>query len=246
MIEDSRFAQVHPRWMSAEILPGLRQRHSQAVILRGPEQWKTGRFSSLLSAEPPIYLLSLPDSEEEEITVSEDMLRPPTWWLTGLSGSGKTTIARSAEQRLREMNVPCVVLDEDEMRKGLCSDLGYLAGQQIELIRRAAETAKLFASHGILPIVTGISPWSSERLFARKLLGDDFREIFVQAPFEMCVQRDPKGLYARARSGSVRDFPGWSVGYEVPEEPDLIVDTAECNVEECVERLLGLEAGLNS
>ncbi|MDD6262546.1 MAG: adenylyl-sulfate kinase [Clostridiales bacterium] len=160
-------------------------------------------------------------------------------WMTGLSGSGKTTIAEEAERRLLEEGYPAFVLDGDKLRHGLCSDLGFSDADRAENIRRAAETAKLFRDSGAVVIVTLISPFRSARESARKIVSGDFMETYVKANLESCINRDPKKLYKKALSGEIRSFTGIDSPYEAPESPDLLLDTERWNEEECVETLIG-------
>jgi bifunctional enzyme CysN/CysC len=165
---------------------------------------------------------------------------PRCLWLTGLSGSGKSTIANLLEKRLVAEGRHTFVLDGDNVRHGLNRDLGFTEADRAENIRRVAEVARLMVDAGLIVIVSFISPYRSEREYARGLFDPgDFREIFVDAPLTTCEARDPKGLYARARRGEVRNFTGISSPYEPPEAPDLRLDTGAESAERCVERVLG-------
>ena len=164
---------------------------------------------------------------------------PRCLWLTGLSGSGKSTIANLLEKRLVGEGRHTFVLDGDNVRHGLNRDLGFTEADRAENIRRVAEVARLMVDAGLIVIVSFISPYRSEREYARGLFAPgDFREIFVDAPLATCEARDPKGLYARARRGEVRNFTGIDSPYEPPEAPDLRLDTATEPAERCVERVL--------
>ncbi len=158
-------------------------------------------------------------------------------WFTGLSGAGKSTLAVEVERSLFEKGYEVCVLDGDNLRHGLNSDLGFSPEDRSENIRRVGEVAALLSRAGLVAISAFISPYRSDRARARAAAGDDFHEIHVKAPLEVCERRDPKGLYARARSGELRDFTGISAPYEAPEAPDLVVDTASCDVASCVERV---------
>lgn len=160
-------------------------------------------------------------------------------WLTGLSGSGKTTIARALEQELRKEGRAVCVLDGDCLRRGLCSDLGYTPADRQENIRRVGEVARLFADAGLICIVALISPYHRDRDRARAAapLGR-FVEVHINAPLEVCEQRDPKGLYARARAGELKDFTGISAPYEPPSHPEIELQTNQLGVTECVSRVL--------
>ena len=156
-------------------------------------------------------------------------------WLTGLSGSGKSTIAGELERRLLALGRPVWVLDGDKVREGLCSDLGFSPEHRKENIRRVAEVARLFADAGLICIVAFISPYRADRDRARWLLpAGRFIEVYLSAPLEACELRDPKGLYAKARAGLVKDFTGITAPYEVPLKPELELRTDKLTVEECV------------
>lgn len=159
-------------------------------------------------------------------------------WFTGLSGSGKSTLAHAVEARLHQMGVHTYVLDGDNVRHGLCGDLGFSDIARRENIRRIAEVAKLFADAGIVAMTAFISPFREDRAVARELLGDDFHEIYCACSIEVCESRDVKGLYKRARAGEIRDFTGISSPYEEPLAPELTVDTGALSLDTCVERVL--------
>jgi bifunctional enzyme CysN/CysC len=165
--------------------------------------------------------------------------KPATLWLTGLSGAGKSTIAYALEQRLLEFGKACYVLDGENVRYGLNRDLGFSAEDRTENIRRIAEVAALFNDAGIIVITAFISPYRRDRRFARATIGEtNFLEVFVDAPLEVCEQRDPKGLYAKARSGKIQDFTGVSAPYEVPEHVALHLRTHELTPEQAVDRVI--------
>lgn len=160
--------------------------------------------------------------------------RGATLWFTGLSGSGKSTVARRVEALLVARGQVPYVLDGDNVRHGLNGDLGFTEEDRRENIRRVGEVAKLFTDAGLLTIAAFISPYRADRAKVRALLADgDFVEIHVTAPLEVCEARDPKGLYARARAGEIANFTGISAPYEEPEAPALTVDTHEASVDEC-------------
>jgi bifunctional enzyme CysN/CysC len=151
--------------------------------------------------------------------------QPVLLWFTGLSGAGKSTIANSLERKLHALGKRTFVLDGDNVRHGLNRDLGFTEADRVENIRRVAEVAKLFVEAGLITIVSFISPFRAEREMARDLVGpDEFIEIFVDTPLEICEQRDPKGLYRKARRGELRNFTGLDSPYERPSNPDLTVD----------------------
>jgi bifunctional enzyme CysN/CysC len=183
----------------------------------------------------------LPDVRDSAtVPQSGEGVRSVTIWLTGLSGSGKSTIAAAVEQRLRGAGVPCIVLDGDTMRTGLNSDLGFSEADRHENVRRNAEVAKLFNAAGFVVLVPVISPYAADRTRARAIVGDAFREVWVDAPLAVCEARDVKGLYARARSGELAAFTGVSAPYEPPTEPDLALSTAVEDLNACVERVIEL------
>ena len=162
-----------------------------------------------------------------------------TFWFTGLSGSGKSTIARALERRLFDAGVPVYRLDGDNLRSGLNSDLGFSKKDRTENIRRAAEVAHLFNEAGISVISAIISPFNRDREGAKKIIGEEsFVEVFVDTPVEVCEKRDTHGLYARARAGQITDFTGVSSPYEAPLNPDVVVSTAEQSPEQIAESLL--------
>ncbi len=165
--------------------------------------------------------------------------RGATVWLTGLSGSGKSTVADLLAARLHGMNVHTAVLDGDNIRHGLNSDLGFSPEDRTENIRRIAEVAKLLTSFGIVNMVAFISPYSSDRDGARKMQCEgDFIEVFVHAPLEVAEQRDPKGLYRKARLGLIREFTGIDAPYQEPEMPELVLHTHLETPEESVENVV--------
>ena len=167
-------------------------------------------------------------------------------WMTGLSGSGKTTIAEETERRLLAEGIPAFILDGDKLRHGLCNDLGFSDADRNENIRRTAETAKLFRDSGTVAIVTLISPFLSARDAARKIVGDDFVETYVKASLDACISRDPKSLYKKALAGEIRSFTGIDSPYEEPENSDLVLNTESMSEEDCVEALISaIKAQLN-
>jgi bifunctional enzyme CysN/CysC len=160
-------------------------------------------------------------------------------WLTGLPGAGKTTLANALELRLRAAGRATCVLDGDAIRLGLCRDLGFSEADRIENIRRVAEVAKLMVDAGLTVMVALVSPFDSQRKTARALFSDgNFVEVFVDTPAEICESRDPKGMYARARRGELKDFTGVDGRYDPPSRPEARVDTSVMSVEESVEQVL--------
>ncbi|MDR0277854.1 MAG: adenylyl-sulfate kinase [Paucimonas sp.] len=173
-----------------------------------------------------------------------DTRRPLTLWFTGLSGSGKSTLAFALERRLLDAGIACCVLDGDNIRHGLCSDLGFDAQSRAENIRRVAEVARLMNDAGLVVMAAFISPYQRDREMARRIIGvERFREIHVSAPLAICEGRDPKGLYRKARAGMLSGFTGVDDPYESPREPEVALNTAEVALEECLERLLAQVRG---
>jgi bifunctional enzyme CysN/CysC len=164
---------------------------------------------------------------------------PRCIWFTGLSGSGKSTIANQLEQRLLAAHHHTYALDGDNVRHGLNRDLGFTEADRVENIRRVAEVARLMVDAGLIVLVSFISPYRSERDMARALFSDDeFIEVFVDTPLELCEQRDVKGLYAKARAGQLPNFTGISSPYEAPLQPELHLRTAEAPLEDLVAAVL--------
>lgn len=160
-------------------------------------------------------------------------------WLTGLSGSGKTTIAQILEKKLFEAGVFCQVLDGDNIRSGINSNLGFSPEDRMENIRRIAEVAKLYLNSGVVTICAFISPERRMRELAKNIIGEeDFLEVFVDTPLEVCEERDVKGLYKKARKGEIKEFTGVSAPYEAPENPALVLNTAGKTAEESAQHLL--------
>src|SRR5688572_3845368 len=160
-------------------------------------------------------------------------------WLTGLSAAGKTTIADALERELFNQGRQVYVLDGDKMRQGLCSDLNFSPESRRENIRRVGEVAKLFADAGLICITAFISPYRSDRELVRNIVLDgQFIEVFVNAPLEVCEQRDPKGLYAKARAQEIKEFTGISAPYEPPTQPELQLQTDQISVSEAVAKIL--------
>ncbi len=157
-------------------------------------------------------------------------------WMTGLSGSGKSTLSMALERELHELGKQAYVLDGDNVRFGLNADLGFSPEDRTENIRRIGEVANLMAQAGQICITAFISPYREDRDRARKASGDAFYEVYVKADVAMCEERDPKGLYKKARAGEIPEFTGISAPYEAPEAPELVVDTAE-NFGDCLAKL---------
>jgi adenylylsulfate kinase len=153
-------------------------------------------------------------------------------WFTGLSASGKSTIANATEHALHQLGYKTMVLDGDNIRMGLCKDLGFSDEARKENIRRIAEVAKLFAESGTIVLTAFISPFRSDRDAAREIIGEDFIEIFVDTPIEICEQRDPKGLYKKARAGQIKGFTGIDSPYEAPLKPEIKLNTELISIQD--------------
>jgi len=162
-------------------------------------------------------------------------------WFTGLSGSGKSTLAHAVEEHLHQNGLHTFVLDGDNVRHGLCSDLGFSDKDRKENIRRISETAKLMLEAGVITLTAFISPFKAERAMASSLMPHgDFIEIHCFCPLTVCEQRDVKGLYKKAREGEIKDFTGISSPYEEPEKPDLKIDTSQLTLEESIQMVISL------
>ncbi len=165
--------------------------------------------------------------------------KPCLLWFTGLSGSGKSTIANALDVALHKRGYHTFLLDGDNVRHGLCSDLGFSDNDREENIRRVGEVCKLFADAGLIVMSAFISPFTSDRRMVRKLFpAGEFIEVFMDTPLETCEERDPKGLYRKARSGEIKHFTGIDSPYEIPSHPELRLDTSTMSVETCVDTLI--------
>jgi adenylyl-sulfate kinase len=165
--------------------------------------------------------------------------KPCIFWFTGLSGAGKSTVADAVEQKLFELGHHTYLLDGDNVRHGLNKDLGFSDADRVENIRRIGEMAKLFADAGLIVMSAFISPFRSDRKMVRDLVEDkEFVEVYISTPLSTCEERDPKGLYKKARSGQIKNFTGIDSEYEAPESAEVILNTAEFDVNECVDRVI--------
>ena len=165
--------------------------------------------------------------------------RPMVLWFTGLSGSGKSTIANVVEKKLHALGMHTYLLDGDNVRHGLNRDLGFTEADRVENIRRVGEVAKLFVDAGLIVLVSFISPFRAERQMARDLVGEgEFVEVFVDTPLEECERRDVKGLYAKARSGALKNFTGIDSPYEAPENPEIHIRTLDVDLEAAADRVV--------
>lgn len=185
----------------------------------------------------PIFDRMLSRSDKEELLKQHSVMI----WFSGLSGSGKSTIAIALERELQKRGLLCRILDGDNIRSGINNNLGFSAEDRIENIRRIAEIGKLFVDTGIITIAAFISPNNDIREMAANIIGkEDFMEIYVSTPIEECERRDVKGLYAKARKGEIKNFTGISAPFEAPQHPALSLDTSKLSVEESVNKLLEL------
>ena len=185
----------------------------------------------------PIFDRMLSRSDKEELLEQHSVMI----WFTGLSGSGKSTIAIALERELQKRGLLCRILDGDNIRSGINNNLGFSAEDRIEKIRRIDEIAGLWVDTGIITIAAFISPNNDIREMAANIIGkEDFMEIYVSTPIEECERRDVKGLYAKARKGEIKNFTGISAPFEAPQHPALSLDTSKLSVEESVNKLLEL------
>jgi len=160
-------------------------------------------------------------------------------WFTGLSGSGKSTIACALEKRLHDRSTRTYILDGDNMRYGLNNDLGFSDEDRSENIRRIGEVSKLFVDAGVIVLSSFISPFIEDRGFVRNIVNnDEFIEIFVKCPLDICEQRDPKGLYMKARKGEIKYFTGIDSPYEEPVKPEITIDTSVTGIDESVDKII--------
>lgn len=158
------------------------------------------------------------------------MNKPRTIWITGLPCSGKTTLAVALRTEL-SLRWPAVVLDGDELRKTLCSDLGYSEADRMENVRRVGSLCQILNEQGLVVIVAMVSPFAALRNLARTLIGDRFFEVYLSCPLSVCISRDTKGMYKKALAGELRDFTGISSSYQVPDSPDLALDSSQVGIE---------------
>mgnify|MGYP000910724892 FL=1 len=183
----------------------------------------------------PIFDQMLSRSDKEELLGQKGVML----WFTGLSGSGKSTVAIALERELQKRGLLCRILDGDNIRSGINKGLGFTAEDRRENIRRIAEVAKLFVDTGIITIAAFISPSNDLRRMASDIIGaEDFKEVYISTPLEVCEARDVKGLYAKARRGEIKNFTGISAPFEAPEHPALSIDTSKVSLEDSVRQIL--------
>ncbi len=185
----------------------------------------------------PIFDQMLSRSDKEALLGQKGVML----WFTGLSGSGKSTVAIALERELQKRGLLCRILDGDNIRSGINKGLGFTAEDRRENIRRIAEVAKLFVDTGIITIAAFISPSNELRRMASDIIGaEDFKEVYISTPLEVCEARDVKGLYAKARRGEIKNFTGISAPFEAPEHPALSIDTSKVSLEDSVKQILAL------
>ena len=182
----------------------------------------------------PIYKESLTQADKEELLDQKAVV----FWMIGLSGSGKSTLAKALERVLHEKGILTMLLDGDNLRSGINNNLGFTETDRIENIRRAAETAKLFLQCGVVTICSFISPTAEIRQIAKTIIGENCLEVYINAPLEVCEQRDVKGLYKKARNGEIKNFTGIDSPFEAPVQPALELNTGELSKEECLDKLV--------
>ena len=182
----------------------------------------------------PIFDRMLQRNDREKLLGQKGIML----WFTGLSGSGKSTLAIALERELYNSGILCRILDGDNIRTGINNNLGFTEADRVETIRRIAEVAKLFVDCGVVTIAAFISPTEQIRQMAADIIGkDDFFEIYVNTPLEVCEERDVKGLYKKARQGEIKNFTGISAPFEAPLNPAITIDTSACSLEESINLL---------
>lgn len=176
-------------------------------------------------------------TKEKRVSLIDE--KPCVLWFTGLSASGKSTLANEVEKKLFDMRIKTYLLDGDNIRLGLNKDLTFSKEDREENIRRIGEVSKLFVDAGVIVLTAFISPFKSDRQIARSLVNyDEFIEVFVDTPIEVCEKRDPKGFYKKAREGEIKNFTGISSPYEVPNEPQVHIKTENCSIQQCADEIV--------
>lgn len=201
------------------------------------------RSENMNSPNTVVYRGKIDRSSRERLNNHSSRL----FWFTGLSGSGKSTLAHLVEERLHTLGMRTYVFDGDNVRHGLCGDLSFSPEGRAENLRRIGEMTRLFLDAGIVCLTAFISPLREDREKVREIVGrNDFIEVYVRCPLEVCEQRDVKGLYKLARAGKIKNYTGISAPYEEPENADLVVDSHRCAIDECVDRIVEFVlSGLN-
>lgn len=237
-----RYAVVTLRLRSAALIPLDEHQSmpasSRLVLVRGRDVVAGGVVTSVITRHVPSNIYHADHLVTREEREHRSGHSGAVIWLTGLSGAGKSTLAMALERALFAKGAQVYVLDGDNVRAGLNSDLGFSSADRSENIRRVGEVAALFADAGIIVVTAFISPMQRDRDLARKAAGERFHEVYVSADLETCELRDTKGLYKRARAGDIQEFTGISSPYEAPEKPELTLDTAQAPVDRCVDDLV--------
>jgi adenylyl-sulfate kinase len=203
-------------------------------------QGKRGQATESTMATKSTNIQAVPHRVSREQRVRHTGHAGAVIWLTGLSGAGKSTLAMELEKELLRLGYSGYVLDGDNVRGGINSNLGFSQEDRCENIRRVGEVAALFADAGLICIAAFIAPYAGDRAIARAALSSgSFHEVYVKADLALCEARDPKGLYAKARRGELPEFTGISAPYEVPANPELVIDTARLNLQGCLDELVG-------
>lgn len=211
--------------------------HVLAILIHTQKDTSPPKLHPTMPNIYPIFDKMLNRTDKETLLGQRGVML----WFTGLSGSGKSTVAIALERELHRRGKLCRILDGDNIRTGINANLGFSAEDRRENIRRIAEVAKLFVDTGIITIAAFISPTEEMRQMAATIIGpEDFKEIFISTPLEECERRDVKGLYARARRGEIPNFTGISAPFEAPAHPALSLDTSRLSLEESVAQLLHL------
>jgi bifunctional enzyme CysN/CysC len=196
-----------------------------------------GMITFALRRGTNIHWQALSIGKSERASLNEQ--KPAILWFTGLSGAGKSTIANLVEKRLYAAGHRTMLLDGDNVRHGLNRDLGFTEADRVENVRRAGETAKLMTEAGLIVLCSFISPFKAERDLVRRMVGkDEFLEVFVDAPIEVCMRRDPKGLYAKAKAGTIKNFTGFDSPYDIPQNPEIHLDTVSATPEQLSEQVI--------
>ena len=182
----------------------------------------------------PIFDRVLKREDKEKLLKQKSIVL----WMVGLSGSGKSTLAKALEDELYKAGVLTQLLDGDNLRTGINNNLSFTEADRVENIRRASEVAKLFCNAGLVTICSFISPTEEIRALAKNIIGEDYLEVYINAPFEVCEQRDVKGLYKKARNGEIKNFTGLDAPFEAPVNPAIEIRTHEKTMENCVAELL--------
>lgn len=197
----------------------------------------SSHFTMIDPKNNSLYLQRM--SVQKEHRALKNDHKPCVVWLTGLSGSGKTSTADALENKLHALGYKTYTLDGDNVRHGLNNDLGFTDADRVENIRRVAEVAKLMVDAGLIVITAFISPFISERKYARQIFADnEFIEVFVDTPIEVCEARDPKGLYKKARSGQLQNFTGIDSEYQKPQNPEIVLESSKKSPEELADYVL--------